>query len=98
MKKAREVYSFGEIKLGEFDAEKCTKCKELFFTEEASDRIDEKAKELGLWGMEQETKIGYSGNSIIVRVPKKIAVFLGFKKGKKVHIRPEGKKKLVVEA
>lgn len=98
MKKTKEAYFFGEIKLGVFEAEKCPKCSEVFFTEEASDKIDEKAKEMGLWGMGQEGKIGYSGNSIIVRVPKKIAEFLKLKDGKKVYIRPEGKNKLVVEA
>ncbi|MFH1544902.1 MAG: AbrB/MazE/SpoVT family DNA-binding domain-containing protein [archaeon] len=98
MKKTKEPYFFGDIKLGEFEAEKCTKCKEVFFTEHASDKIDAKAKELGLWGIGKEGTLGYSGNSIIVRVPKKIAQFLKFKEGKKVFIHPEGKKKLVVEA
>lgn len=98
MKKTKEPYFFGESNLGEFEAEKCPKCKEVFFTEEASDKIDAKAKELGLWGMRQEGKIGYSGNSVIVRVPKKIAEFLKLKEGKKVYIHPEGKNKLVVEA
>ena len=98
MKKVKESYYFGEVKLGLFEAEKCSKCREVFFTEEASDKIDEVAKKLGLWGLGQEGTLGYSGNSIIVRVPKKIAEFLKFKEGKKVYIHPEGKKKLVVEA
>ena len=94
----KATYFYGETKLGDFDAEVCQKCGEIFFTEGASDVIDKKAKELGVWGIGQEGKIGYSGNSIIVRVPKKIAKFLNFKEGKSVYIRPEGKKKLVVEA
>ena len=98
MKKVKEPYYFGGRKLGEFEAEKCPKCKEVFFTEAASDKIDKIAKDLGLWGLRQEGKLGYSGNSLIVRVPKKIAEFLNFKEGQKVSIRPEGKDKLVVEA
>ncbi|MBU1939172.1 MAG: AbrB/MazE/SpoVT family DNA-binding domain-containing protein [Candidatus Diapherotrites archaeon] len=98
MKKVKEPYSYGETKLGVFEAEKCGKCEEVFFSEEASDRIDEKARSLGIWGMGQEGKLGYSGNSIIVRVPKKVAEFLEFREGRKVYIHPEGKKKLVVEA
>ena len=98
MKKSREPYFFGEVKIGEFEAEKCAKCNEVFFTEESSDRIDEKAKQLGLWRIGQEGTLGYSGNSIIVRVPKKIVKFLNFKEGKKVFIHPEGKRKLVIEA
>ena len=63
----------------------------------SSDAIDAKAKELGLWGIGQIGRLGYSGNSIIVRVPKKIAEFLKFKEGKNVFIRPEGRNRLVVE-
>ncbi|MBN2067588.1 MAG: AbrB/MazE/SpoVT family DNA-binding domain-containing protein [Candidatus Diapherotrites archaeon] len=98
MKKAKEPYSFAGKKLGEFEAEKCPKCKEVFFTEGASDQIDKRAKELGLWGLRQEGKLGYSGNSLIVRVPKKIAEFLNLKQGQRVSIHPEGKDKLVIEA
>jgi len=98
MKKVKEPYSFGSVLLGKFEAEKCPKCKEVFFTEHASDKIDQKAKELGLWGVGQKGKIGYSGNSLIVRVPKKIASFLKLEEGKEVYIHPEGKNKLVIEA
>ena len=98
MRKGKEPYFFAGMKLGEFEAERCQKCSEVFFTEDASDKIDAKAKELGLWGMGQLGTLGYSGNSVIVRVPKKIAEFLEFKEGKRVYIRPEGKKKLVVES
>ena len=44
MEKVKEPYSYGNVKLGEFKAEKCSNCNEVFFTEEASDKIDEKAK------------------------------------------------------
>lgn len=98
MKKSMEQYSFAGVKFGEFDAEKCAKCGEVFFSEAASDKIDEKARALGLWGMGQEGRLGYSGNSIIVRVPKKVAEFLDFREGKTVYIHPEGRKRLVVEA
>ncbi|MBI4043835.1 MAG: AbrB/MazE/SpoVT family DNA-binding domain-containing protein [Candidatus Diapherotrites archaeon] len=95
--RVKEPYSYGDLKLGVFEADKCAKCHEAFFTEEASDKIDAKAKQLGVWGLGKEGKLGYSGNSLIVRVPKEIAKFLELKEGKKVFIHPEGKKKLVVE-
>lgn len=97
MKNTMERYTFSGVDLGSFGADKCENCGEVFFSEEASDKIDAKAKELGLWGIQGESKIGYSGNSLIVRVPKKIAEFLKFKKGEKVSVRPEGKNRLVVE-
>jgi len=50
IKKIKVPYYYGKTKLGEFSAEKFEKCSEVFFTEEASDKIDKKAKELGFWG------------------------------------------------
>jgi len=97
MKKVKEPYSYANIKLGEFEAEKCPKCNETFFTEISSDEIDKRAKELGLWGIGQSGKIGYSGNSLILRIPKKIAKFLKLKKGEEIFIHPEGENRLVVE-
>ena len=97
LKKSKEPYSYAGKNFGKFDAEKCTSCGEVFFTEEASDAIDKKAKELGLWGLGQKSKIGYSGNSLIVRIPKKIAEFLEIEEGEEVFVRPEGKDRLVVE-
>ena len=97
MEKVKEPYIYGNVKLGEFEAEKCSNCDEVFFTEEASDKIDEKAKRLGIWGIGQKAKIGYSGNSLIIRIPKKIADFLHLKKGEEIFVRPEGENKLVVE-
>jgi len=97
MKKVKAPYSYGEVTLGVFEAEKCPKCNEVFFTEDSSDKIDKKAKELGLWGLGQSGKIGYSGNSLMLRIPKKIASFLHLNKGKEIFIHPEGKHKLIIE-
>lgn len=64
---------------------------------QASDAIDAKAKELGLWGLEKKGKIGYSGNSLIVRIPKRVAEFMKLKKGEDIVIKPEDKRRLVIE-
>jgi len=56
------------------------------------DAIDKKAKEIGLWGLEKRGKIGYSGNSLIIRIPKKVVDFMELKKGANIIIKPEGKK------
>jgi YgiT-type zinc finger domain-containing protein len=42
--------SYHDIHFGEYDADICDNCGEAFFTEEASDLIERKAKELGVWG------------------------------------------------
>ncbi len=97
MKPGKYPYAYTDISLGLFEGEKCAHCGEIFFSEKASDEIDRKAKEIGIWGMGKEGIVGTSGNSLIVRVPKEIGEFLNLKPGKKVFIHPEGKKKLVVE-
>ena len=97
MKRAKSTYSYHDIELGNFDSDICTKCGEIFFTESASDKIDEMAKENGLWGLERRSKISYSGNSLIVRIPKDIAEFMNLEKGEEIRVHPEGKKRIVVE-
>ncbi|MFH1915939.1 MAG: hypothetical protein ABIJ21_01625 [Nanoarchaeota archaeon] len=90
-------FSMYGIRLGTFDAETCPACNEIFFTEESSDKIDTIAKKKGLFGLEAKTKIGKVGNSIDVKISKRLAEFAGLKKGEEVRIYPEGKKKLVIE-
>lgn len=95
-KKKVDFFLYGE-NLGKFDAEVCNLCNEKFFNEETSSKIDDKAKKLGLWGLEAHTSIGVVGNSLDIRLHKKIAKFLGVKKGSPVNIYPETKKKLIIE-
>ncbi len=91
-------YKYKEWLFGKYDADVCDYCSEAFFTEKASYKIEQKAKELGVWGIEKKTKISHSGNSLIVRIPKAIATFIEIEEGEEVTIRPEGKKKFVVDA
>ena len=83
--------------LGKFEAEVCKKCGEEVFDEEVSDKIERKAKELGLWGLQARVKINQVGNSIAVTVTKPISKFLNLKKGESVLIYPEDKHRLIVE-
>lgn len=84
------------ITLGKFEAEVCTKCGETVFSMKEGQKIEEKAKEKGVWGLSSKTKVGVSGNSLDVRIDKKIAEFLNLEKGKEVTLQPEGKDKLVM--
>jgi len=97
LRRVKREYAYGDFVLGEFEAEACDRCGEVFFTESASDEIDRLAKERGIWGLEARTKVSYSGNSIIVRIPKEVVEFMGLEKGDGVRIHPEGKRRLVVE-
>ena len=85
------------ISLGKFEAEVCNNCGEEVFSEEVSDKIDEIAKEKGLWGLESHSKIGRSGDGLIIRVNKKLANFLELKEGEEITLIPESKEKLIIE-
>lgn len=85
------------IELGVFPAEICSKCNEEVYDEETLDKIDKIAKQKGLWGLESRTKVGEVGNSLDIRITKKIADFIGLKKGEDVLIHPENKKRIVID-
>jgi len=94
----REVkpYETAGVKLGEFVFWTCDSCNESWVEEETMQKMEAAAKEKGVWGIETRTKVSFSGNSLILRIPKKIAEFLHIDKGSEVLLRPE-KKKLVAE-
>lgn len=92
--KIRETM-FG-IFLGEFPAEICSKCGESFTDSETTSKIEEIAKEKKIWGLGVKSKIARTGNSLAIRIPKKIAKFLNLKEGGETYIYPE-KEKLIVE-
>ena len=88
-------YLFGEY-LGEFEAEVCTNCGESFTSSDVTIKIEETAKKKGVWGLGTTTKVTKTGNSLAVRIPKKIAKYLKLIDGKEAYIHPE-KNKLVIE-
>ena len=90
-------YSVYDIELGKFPAEVCTKCGEQWFSEETAKKIEKIEKEKGLFGLSKQSRIGYSGNSLIVRIPSEIAKFMNLKKETPVSIHPEGKNKILIE-
>jgi antitoxin component of MazEF toxin-antitoxin module len=59
--------------------------------------MEERAKKLGIWGLEHRTKVAVAGNSLMVRIPKSIAKFIGLKKGETVSMHPLGRDKLLIE-
>ena len=95
-KRKVDYFLFGE-NLGKCEGEVCTKCGEQFFDEEADAQITKMAKEKGLWGIMTKTKIGQSGSTLDIRLPKRIIEFLNLKKGEEVIVYPEGKKRLIIE-
>jgi hypothetical protein len=90
-------YSVYGVELGKFPAEVCLSCNEQWFSEETAKKIEEIEKKKGLFGLQKQSKISYSGNSLIVRIPVEIAKFMDLKKETPVTIYPEGKDKLAIE-
>ncbi len=90
-----EESMFGEH-LGIFPAEKCTRCNETFTNSVTTKKIEEAAKEKGVWGLSATTKITKAGNSLAVRIPKKIADYLKLKDGQEAYMHPE-KLRLIIE-
>lgn len=91
-----EEEMFG-VKLGRFPAEVCTSCGESFVDDAAVQKIEARAKELGIWGLAKKVKVVRSGNSLAVRIPAELAKFLSIAKDREVLLYPEGKRKLVFE-
>ena len=88
-------YMFG-VYLGEFPAEVCTKCGETFTGSVVTKKIEEAAKKKGIWGLGAVTRITKTGNSLAVRIPKKIAEYLKLKDGKEAYVNTDAQK-LIIE-
>jgi YgiT-type zinc finger domain-containing protein len=97
MKNKKVEYKLHGVVLGKFNALVCERCDETYFSEETSRKITNIAKEKGLWGLEAETSVTQSGNSLAIRIPKKIAEFLNLRKGTMTRMHPE-KEKLIIES
>ena len=97
MKSKKVKYSVYGIDLGSFPAQVCNYCQEEWFSETTALEIERLEKEKGLFGLSKKSKISYSGNSLIVRIPEAISKFMKLKKEKEIIIYPQGKNKLVVE-
>ena len=87
-------YRESGVLLGTFSANICQKCGETYFDEKVAEKIQQKSKQMGLFGLAKKAKVAQIGNSIAIRIPKEIAEFLKLKKGKEVIIFPESKNDL----
>ena len=50
MTRRRIPFVHADRYFGDYDADVCPHCGEILLTEEASNQLDERAKQLGLWG------------------------------------------------
>ena len=87
-------YRESGVLLGTFSANICQKCGETYFNEKTAEKIQQKSKQMGLFGLAKKAKVAEIGNSTAIRIPKEIAEFLKLKKGKEVVIFPESRNDL----
>lgn len=87
-----------EVDCGILDVEYCPKCGEQYLPDESMEVVEEKLKQAGLWGVERR-KISFwkSGNSVLFRLPTKLAKLLHLKPKGEGYVYPEGKNRLVIE-
>jgi YgiT-type zinc finger domain-containing protein len=97
LKKGRIKENMFGVYLGEFPADICTKCGESFTDSKTTKMIEDAAKKKGIWGLGATTRITKTGNSLAVRIPKKIADYLKLQNGKEAYVHPENNR-LVIEA
>ncbi len=96
LKKKTVDYKIYGKSIGRFPAMVCDSCGEQWFDEETSKKIEKSEKEKGIFGLSRESKISYSGNSLIIRLPRELAKFMNLKKETQVVLYPESKNKLCV--
>lgn len=85
------------VDLGAYEAEVCDACGEVFFTSQSVDRIESRARELGLWGLAAKVKVARSGNSLVVRIPSPLAKYLKIRNGQEVLLAPDKAHTLVLD-
>jgi len=96
LKKKTIDYKIYGKSIGKFQALVCDSCGEQWFDEKTAKKIEEAEKKAGIFGLSKETKISYSGNSLIIRIPKELAKFMNLKKETSIILYPENKDKLCV--
>jgi len=97
LKKGKSKYLEFGIDFGEYPAEICSHCGEIYFDSATVSKIQEKSKKLGLFGLAKRTLVGVSGNSLAIRIPKEVAKFVNLRKGEAVLVKPSSKGKIEIE-
>lgn len=85
------------VDLGIYDGEVCDRCGESFLSGRSMDRVEARAKELGLRGLATKVKVVRSGNSLVVRIPPPLAKYLKLRSGQEVLVAPDKERRLVLE-
>lgn len=73
LKKGMASYSEFGVHFGRYLADICTYCKEAWFDEDVAQKLEDKSKKLGLFGLSKKIRVDYSNGILKLRFPKKFA-------------------------
>ena len=86
------------VDCGILDVEVCDKCNTKYLPDESMLVVENKLKEVGLWGVERSRiRFWKSGNSVVFRLPTKMARAIRIKQKGQAMVYQEGKNKLVID-
>ena len=91
-----EIEYFG-VDFGIREGHVCTNCGDEYLTDELWQEVEDKAKELGIFGIEKKVKVRQSGNSLVITIPPEIAKYVGIVKETLVSLLPAGKRKVEMQ-
>jgi len=96
IKKNIEYEQYG-ISIGKYPAEVCSRCGETFFSSDAVEKIEQELKKRNLWGLGMKASIGTSGNSLDLKLAKRLINFFHLQKGQSVFIEPKAMDRFEVQ-
>lgn len=97
LKKSQCEVEFFGINFGLKACEVCTKCNAEYLDNEIITKIQDEMKKIGIFGLERNLQVAKSGNSLVIRIPKEIADFLGIQAKSLIKLIPLNNKQLQVE-
>lgn len=96
VKKNIEYEQYGLV-IGKYPAQVCQKCGETFFSSDAVEKIEQELKKRNLWGLGIKAQIGTSGNSLDLKLAKRLTNFFHLQKGQSVFIEPKAMDRFEVQ-
>jgi len=97
LKKSQCEVEFFGINFGLKSCEVCTKCNAEYLDNETIAKIQDEMKKIGIFGLERNLQVAKSGNSLVIRIPKEIADFLGLRAKSLIKLIPLNNKQMQVE-
>ncbi|MBI4448412.1 hypothetical protein HY641_00100 [Candidatus Woesearchaeota archaeon] len=97
LKRSFCTVEFFGISFGERPCEVCTTCDSEFLDDAVLHDIEAEVKKKRIFGLQEEIQATKSGNSLVFRVPPKIAKFAGITTKTRARMYPADKSRIEIE-